>query len=168
MHTIVSAIYSGDIENIKQLTSKDFDIERKFGNDQTLFHIAMVNSKLEVAKFLLKERGANINTKDEEGYTPLHCSVNEEDPKCSLFLIENGADINIKNNHGGTPLFEAVKWGNFEAVKALVGYGAVIDDSVKKAPKTVLNEDHYQEIVYFLENREAFPIDVKPAVEECE
>ena len=50
---------------------------------------------------LLFENGADINTRDDEGDTPLH-SVKTK-PMLKL-LIENGADIKAKNKEGKTPL----------------------------------------------------------------
>lgn len=40
-----------------------------------------------------------------------------------------GAKVNVLNYNGQTPLFQAVKAGNFAAVKALVEMGASVDMS---------------------------------------
>ena len=38
-----------------------------------------------------------------------------------------GAKVNVVNYNGQTPLFQAVKNGNFEAVKTLIEMGAAVD-----------------------------------------
>ena len=51
------------------------------------------------------ENGADPNSKNEFGYTPLHIVVRYENSKeCLEILLKNGADARIKNVFGKTPL----------------------------------------------------------------
>jgi len=45
--------------------------------------------------------GANVNEKDEDGYTPLRYAVSRE---VAELLIANGADVNVQDNDGWTLL----------------------------------------------------------------
>lgn len=46
--------------------------------------------------------GANVNTQNEMGMTPLHCAVDVENVFLVTLLVENGADVNLRNNDGKT------------------------------------------------------------------
>ena len=53
---------------------------------------------------LLLEKGADVNAKNNDGWTPLHwASENGHEAIVSL-LLEKGADVNAKDNDGETPL----------------------------------------------------------------
>jgi Ankyrin repeats (many copies) len=49
--------------------------------------------------------GANVNSKDSRGNTPLHCAatISERRPLLRM-LLDNGADPTAKNSDGKTPL----------------------------------------------------------------
>ena len=57
----------------------------------------------ESLKFLIAS-GADINTKNSEGKTPLNCACYNDKFNIVKILIENGADINTKNSESKTPL----------------------------------------------------------------
>ena len=56
-----------------------------------------------IAKSLLTA-GANVNSKDEYGDTPLHNAVQKNKYEMVLLLLKNGADIHAENERGETPL----------------------------------------------------------------
>ncbi|KAJ8979231.1 hypothetical protein NQ317_019083 [Molorchus minor] len=53
---------------------------------------------------LLINYGANINKKDQYGYTPLHVAALMQLSQCVEILIRNGADVTTKSKCGMTPL----------------------------------------------------------------
>ena len=54
---------------------------------------------------MLIDEGANLNTKDDDGVTPLHDAVGSLSQKEIIeLLITNGADMNAKTKRGSTPL----------------------------------------------------------------
>jgi ankyrin repeat protein len=71
------------------------------------------------------EGGANVNAKDEHGWTPLLTSVaNNRDPLVSNALIQAGADVNA-SNQGWTALMRAVAFGHSpEITDMLIKAGA--------------------------------------------
>ena len=104
------AVYHKKIELVRQKIEKGVDTDRL---NSSLKWIK--NNKLEIIKLLI-ENGADVNTRDEDGKTPLHYVNNVEIAK---LLIENGAEVNAMSNKGQTPCDTAFKgpFGSCEAVK---------------------------------------------------
>jgi len=82
---------------------------------------------IKILKELL-DRGAEVNTHDFAGYTPLHYALSSHGNIATLemakMLIEKGADVNALNRLGCTPLMEPVIAHKLEAVHLLVKHGA--------------------------------------------
>ena len=85
--------------------------------------IACMDRKLEKVSKLV-EKGANVNSKDSAGFTPLHLAVDAEDEAICLFLIEKGASINARSEEGFTPLHLAANFDYEKMVKLLLKAGA--------------------------------------------
>ena len=47
--------------------------------------------------------GADINSQDNNKWTPLHFASKEGHKQVVEFLLKQGADLNIKDKHGKTP-----------------------------------------------------------------
>jgi len=100
--SIHEAAENGDTEAIKKHIAAGTDVNKK-DNDgfAPLFNaIIFEYTSGASAKFLI-ENGADVNTRNEQGTTPLHTSNITE---MLELLIANGADINSINEDGKTPL----------------------------------------------------------------
>lgn len=53
---------------------------------------------------LLIQKGANVNTRNDHGITPLHVSASSGASSIAAMLIAGGANVNAKDNNGLTPL----------------------------------------------------------------
>lgn len=73
--------------------------------DNTLI-IAVKNGFTEISKLLI-DGGSNVNSRDENGQTPLHIAAFKGEVEFVKFLIEKGADVNAKDKYGNTPLNKA-------------------------------------------------------------
>jgi ankyrin repeat protein len=82
----------------------------------------------EIARLLI-EKGADVNSKDEFGWTPLmFAAISERDPvDVARLLIEKGADVNSKLKDGVTPLMFAASAGNLEVLKLVIEKGADVN-----------------------------------------
>lgn len=108
------------------------------GRNDALF-TAVKNGNLGTIKKLVFF-GADVNAKDEYGYTVLYSAVNHDDSfkykyvsqsdklKIVKWLVEQGADVNAKREHGNTVLYRTVKSGNLELAKWLVNHGANVNE----------------------------------------
>ncbi|MFP4497477.1 MAG: ankyrin repeat domain-containing protein [Vulcanimicrobiota bacterium] len=142
-----------NLDELSELLDKNPQLAKAIDvKGERLIHIA-VNQDILEAVTLLKEKGADLNSKDREGHTPLsravlNCSfeVNkmdifqeknpvktkkkERDELCFKiieFLIENGADINCVDKKQTTPLFVASYFGSEKIVKLLLEKGADVN-----------------------------------------
>ena len=81
-------------------------------------HWSARNGHLEVVRALIKA-GADVNAKDNDGWTPLHYSAWNGHLEVARALIEAGADVNAKENGGSTPLHAAAEKGHKSVIKIL-------------------------------------------------
>jgi len=86
------------------------------------------NGKIEIAEILLDE-GANINSMDIRGTTPLCSVIEASQNEIFYWLLEAGADVNAQRDWHGysteTALYRAS--GDLKKIKALVKKGANIN-----------------------------------------
>ena len=71
--------------------------------------------------------GADVNTKDEDGYTLLTVAVAYGSKEIVELLIFNGVDVNAKNDGGSTPLNIATAQGHKETVELLIFNGVDVN-----------------------------------------
>jgi quinoprotein dehydrogenase-associated probable ABC transporter substrate-binding protein len=75
----------------------------------------------------LLTHGAQGNSYDGEGYTPLITAIRSGSVEVAMYLIEHKADANLTDRSGWTPLMWAT-WGDNPAlVKMLIAHGAKLD-----------------------------------------
>ena len=70
------------------------------------------------------EKGANIEAKENNGWTPLHIACYQGHLPIVQYLIEKGANIEGKDKEQFTPLHIASLFGKIDVVKYLVSKGA--------------------------------------------
>ena len=101
------------------------------GPNSALF-LASKNGFLETVKCFIKA-GADINSQDFDGKTPLMVSALGGNVDVLKELIEAGADLDIQNNRGYTALMEYINYQNYgggdsvEGIIILVKAGALLN-----------------------------------------
>jgi ankyrin repeat protein len=77
------------------------------------------------------QAGADVNHKDEHGWTPLHLTARSGDgvhcwskSEVAKVLLANGAQVNARTNDGRTALAVARRWGLREMEALLLQHGA--------------------------------------------
>jgi hypothetical protein len=89
----------------------------------------------------LIEDGANVNSRDIFGDTPLHVATKRCNYQIVKILIDNKAKIDMKDFLGQTPLEVAKKW-NFLAIKKFLTFDYVQKKNLMKI--ITLLEKHYK------------------------
>ena len=74
---------------------------------------------------------SEINTKNENGWTPIYKSVIANNLEALYDLLKLGADPNISNNLGETPLYLSVETNNYDALIISLQYKADCNISKK-------------------------------------
>ena len=81
-------------------------------------------------KFLVEETGADVNARDENGYTALHHAAARGDVAMIEYLVSKGADVMVISRRGQTTVDMANSPGQRlpvfpDAIRLLESLGAV-------------------------------------------
>ena len=66
----------------------------------------------------------NVNTRFDDGQTPLHLAAIMGHTAIVNYLLQHEAETSVQDSSGATPLHEAVRYGNVEIAAALLAAGA--------------------------------------------
>ncbi|XP_044267748.1 uncharacterized protein LOC123013350 [Tribolium madens] len=101
----------------------------------------------------LLQHGAEVNSVDKKGITPLMTICSNKDLQIANLLLDHDADVNQIDNHGQSALFYACYTGNLELVKLLHKRGANIslETTIGAVPLMVACR-HKSVIKYLIEN----------------
>ncbi|OTA70039.1 ankyrin, partial [Hypoxylon sp. EC38] len=67
-------------------------------------HYAATSGNIDAVAALLKREGISINSRNEDGQTPLHLATDGNLIDVCSILLKAGANVNAKDNNGSTPL----------------------------------------------------------------
>lgn len=102
----------------------DITDEKVFEYRVTHSLIAMFTPDLALATFKkLCRHSPDINSKDNEGNTPLHLACLHHNSTLIEALLGEGADPNSQNNSGTTPFMLACQYANLTAIMTLIEKG---------------------------------------------
>ena len=88
---------------------------------------AAKNGDIDQAKQLITS-GADVNTKQKFGYTPLHCAAWDGHKNIAEFLLARGADVNAATWLGDTPLHSAAERNHHDIAALLIHAGSNVND----------------------------------------
>jgi len=124
----------GDLETLKELLQdeeninsiRNTDPSKPYLRGTTLLHLATSRDSVDVVEFLL-EKGAEVDIRDGDGYTPLHDAAGQNALKVAQLLIEQGATVDALCQDSSTPLHRASACGRVEMIELLLDNGADIN-----------------------------------------
>jgi len=98
-----AASSTGSLEVVQYLLMCNAD-DNQVSYDHTLFYVVSEGGQVLVPGLL--EVGADINSRDKKGRTPLHV-IEQGGEDVALLLLEHGADPAVRDDNGQTPLHVA-------------------------------------------------------------
>jgi len=115
MSDLAWAVKNGDMDQVKELVEgKGADVNAAIDGRLPL-HYASDYGQLEVIQYLLS-KGANIDSADKHGISPLLAAIWEGHTSCVKFLVEKGASKSGTAPDGSSYVEAAEK----EEIKALL------------------------------------------------
>ncbi|KAF1475796.1 2-5A-dependent ribonuclease, partial [Pygoscelis antarcticus] len=129
-------------------------------------NIALRNSNKEDVLELL-EKGADVNSKAESGWTPLQSAVQADNEDLVRLLLDKGACPHARKDNGGTAFTEAAIVGNVNMLKLLLDRGLNINDCDDNGFTAFMEAACYgkEEALKFLYNKGA-NVNLRRAVSE--
>ncbi len=126
LDTLVSFAVVFDLEDVIQdLLTKGANPNCLTTTGDNLLSVAIKHTNNPKIILMLLNAGAEPNTKDTYGNTPLHRAILKNNPALVKILLNAGANPNIKEDlFGFTSLHKAVKEDNLEIIKMLLDAGA--------------------------------------------
>ena len=148
INTTIDGQLHGAGRRIKGKTPLDLAVEkkhteianllRKHGGKHGTINDAVAGGYIQAVEEHLAA-GADVNSKDWYGYTPLHIAAARNSPiEIAELLLANGADVNAKDNFGSTPLHIAADEGCESITELLLSEGVNVN-AKDKAGETPLN-----------------------------
>ncbi len=149
--TIFKAAKRGELSAIERYLSEGVPVDAEDGSKWTPLQHAVGKGNLECAEFLIKQ-GADVNHRDEGGYTALF-AVKKEDIDMALLLTKHGADIDAKTSFGFSPLILTIEDGDLVLSNFYISEGADVNVQETVAGGTALltaSRKGFTELVMFL------------------
>ena len=124
---LVTAIQSGDLDQLVALLDPDVDIDKSIDKEGTLLQISSKAGQLAIAQHLVAQNASVNAVNDQEKRSPLQIAVELQDVALVNFLISNYANPNSMDKRGRTPLFQAIKADSSELRQLLIANGADVN-----------------------------------------
>jgi ankyrin repeat protein len=123
-------------------SKQNFNVQDSEYETKSILHFLIENntSSYYVEKFI--EKGANVNSRDNENKTPLHIAVERKDIEMARMLIQHGSNVNNKVNkkyrYVKSPLLLAFEQKDLALFKLLLDHEADMEEKLD-GRKTLLH-----------------------------
>ncbi|XP_074600064.1 uncharacterized protein LOC141854320 isoform X2 [Brevipalpus obovatus] len=111
-------------DNAKRLIESGADCNAQDLTGRTPLHAAVANDARGVLEHLIQHRSTDLNSRANDGTTPLILAARMACEQIFSELIKAGADVNSADDNGKTALHWAAAVNNVEAIRLLLQNGA--------------------------------------------
>uniref|UniRef100_A0A0K6S8X8 Uncharacterized protein n=1 Tax=Chromera velia CCMP2878 TaxID=1169474 RepID=A0A0K6S8X8_9ALVE len=122
---LINAVKVGNTAIVKLLVHTGVDLELKIDGETALGSAVLWNQK-EVVELLI-EKGAKLETPNNEGQSPLHIAIMKDLADIVELLIKRGADVRA-GPLGLSPLDLALRHNSAKSARLLLENGATVDE----------------------------------------
>lgn len=137
---IITAVIQGNAKTITVFKAMGVNMNIEcatYRGKGTLVSLAVQSAHADVIT-ALKAAGADVNTRDQEGWAPVHLAAYYEHIDAIIALKAADADIDITNANGLTAMHIAANNGNRSAITVLASVGADVNKPTKEEGATPL------------------------------
>lgn len=135
MNALLMASLIERLDIVKLLIDNGADVDIKTEYGSTPLHAALKlgyyartrgeqSEFFDIARLLIRSGAKDVNTKDEDGTTPLFLALYSEQFAIAKSLVDLGANVNEKAKDGQTPLEYAKSIGHTAMINLLIENGA--------------------------------------------
>ncbi|KAK6911375.1 Ankyrin repeat [Dillenia turbinata] len=117
----------------------------KDANKRGALHFAAREGQTDVCKYLLEDLKLDVDTKDEDGETPLIHAARQGHSATAKFLLEHGANPCIASDLGATALHHSSGLGDIELLTFLLSKGIDIDSQSDAGTPLIWAAGHGQQ-----------------------
>lgn len=148
---ILRALFTSVEDGLRLLGAEPGLLHTRTGLGETPLHYLAVENNIEAIKALVERKGADVNTLNDFGGSPLSEAAGLGSLELVKYLLSVGAKLKIPEQKE-LVLHAAVRSGSTELVKVILDAGAEVND-VESLDETALHvaaEDDHVEIVRLL------------------
>ncbi|MEX0271439.1 ankyrin repeat domain-containing protein [Leptolyngbyaceae cyanobacterium UHCC 1019] len=135
-YPITDAIRFQQIDTVEFLIQTGADLHIVLNNSgDSVLHLYRAVEDIDIFNLLISS-GADISSKNKQGFTPLHVAARSSCLDVVKRLVELGADVNSVGEDGSTPLWQAAYSQNQQTVEYLLLSGSQVNisDGFGKTP----------------------------------
>ncbi|CAB1337712.1 unnamed protein product, partial [Coregonus sp. 'balchen'] len=179
---VCNLAFTGEFDKLKKSILTDKSLACKTDQDQrTALHWACSAGHVKIVEFLLDlgvevnlqddeivksliNKGAQLNSVNQNGCTPLHYAASKDRYEIALLLLESGADPNVTDKLASTPLHRASTKGNCRLIQLLLKQSAstnIQDSEGNTALHLACDEERVEAAKLLVENGASIYIENK-------
>ncbi|XP_046340859.2 putative ankyrin repeat protein RF_0381 [Haliotis rufescens] len=117
MTPLLLSAYLGERDVFDLLIGRGADISSVNDFGENILHFSCRGENVDIVKYVLKQNVVDINSRDNEGMTPVLLAAFWGERDAFDLLIGRGADTTVVNENGDNILHLSCKGGNLEIVK---------------------------------------------------
>ncbi|XP_048238902.1 E3 ubiquitin-protein ligase MIB2-like [Haliotis rufescens] len=142
------AILEGDVSDVRKLCEHDSSLVNAGHKGIHPVHLAAHEGKLDMLKVLI-DKGADINSPDNDEDTPLHIATVKQHSNIAEYLIRAGADLNRFNQRHRQPVHNAAYMGMTGVLRLLVAKGCDVNSPDRDGDTPIfdaIGKDQYEAV----------------------
>ncbi|KAJ3028670.1 UNVERIFIED_CONTAM: hypothetical protein HDU68_001153 [Siphonaria sp. JEL0065] len=105
----------------------DYQMRNDVDRNRTALHYACEKGHSNLVAFLLAQNGVSTDSRDDQGWTPLHCASENSHETIAGLLLDAGVAVDQLTTAGATALHFACARGNISLVSRLISAGAILN-----------------------------------------